>query len=380
MKLNLLIALSFGIMASSSGVVQVKAANYFFNVDFSTKEVDNFSAFRQSFNEDTNNLDSNITFLFGGVYRFDSCPTLFVLNMEYRIFYRINGVGTEFLLGSVSLPDFICSETNTRYDAEVSVPLNETILDLIVDDDANFVRFVGNMRFNYSAPILNRTITLENYEYYFELSYNFNTTYLFNYFLTDQRFVLRSSPFSLPDLTKQSLGYVFTTAGNDRYQINNTTSGTNIGTTRKKYAVNYNQEFFRGNSVGALFTTDNQGESTYTFSTTANINYSNAYEWHFLNVSNFSQELVDAPIFEFEEEDCGSFLALNVGCFINNAFAYITNDAPIVSDAFTLLNAGIEMAAQTFGIIGSFADDNVFGVLILAGFGFIAVKWFLKND
>jgi hypothetical protein len=52
----------------------------------------------------------------------------------------------------------------------------------------------------------------------------------------------------------------------------------------------------------------------------------------------------------------------------------------VISDAFTLLNTGIELAAQTFGIIGNFSDDNVFGYLILVGFGFIAVKWFLKND
>jgi hypothetical protein len=379
MKLNLLIALSFGIMASASGVIQVQAANYFFNVNFDTKEVIDFDDYTQTFTGDTYNLDSNITFDFGGVYRFDSCPTSFVLNMEYRVLYRINGVAPEFSLGTANLPDFPCTTVNTRYDARVSVPLNQTILDLIVDDDANFVRFFGNMRFNYQAALLGRTITLEDYNYYFEVSYNFNTTYLFNYFLTDQKFHLRSSPFSAPPLIKQRLGYVFTTAGNDRYQINNT-SGTSIGNTRKKYAVDFNEEFFRGNSVGALFVTDIQGDSSFTWSATVNAQYINQYDWYFLNVSNLAQAIVDAPVFDFEEEDCGSFLALNVGCFINNAFAYITNDAPIVSDAFTLLNAGIEMAAQTFGIIGEFADDNVFGVLILAGFGFIAVKWFLKND
>jgi hypothetical protein len=38
------------------------------------------------------------------------------------------------------------------------------------------------------------------------------------------------------------------------------------------------------------------------------------------------------------------------------------------------------MAGQTFGIIGSFTQNNMFGVLILAGFGFIAVRWLIKND
>jgi hypothetical protein len=381
-RLKVLTALAMGIMASSSGVIQVKAANYFFSVDFSTKEVANYSNFRQTFNEDTSNLNLKYNFGFEGSYYFDSCPTAFTLDADWRLSARIN-LGAVIIIKDSLLPNLPCTTTPTFYQASIIGTLSTTYLDALVDNDANFLTFTSTMIFRQSGATNGRTLNLENYSHYFDITYDFGTTYLFNYFLSDQEYIARgqAGTWTFRGLQKNYLRYVYTTAGNDRYQISNTNE-TSIGTTRKKYAVDYNEEFFRGNSVGAGFITFIQsidpdsvvlggsGASTLAHNT----------RYHYLNVANLAQEIVDAPIFEFEEEDCGSFLALNVGCFINNAFAYITNDAPIVSDAFTLLNAGIEMAAQTFGIIGSFADDNVFGVLILAGFGFIAVKWFLKND
>jgi hypothetical protein len=382
-KLKVLTALAMGIMASTSGVVQVKAATYNFFVDFSTKEVANYSEYRQTFNEDTSNLNLEINFNFFGLYSFDSCPTTFTVNNQWFLYARANGTGSFTEIAATNLPDFVCTTTETEYEVSLVRDLNSSWLDLIVDDDTSFIQFESAMVLVHSAATNGRQLRLRLYSFYFDISYDFGTTYLFNYFLSDQAFVSRSTQntwtFNQPQ--KIYLNYVYTTAGNDSYYIRNTNLST-IGTTRKKYAVDSNQEFFRGQSVGAGFFTDYFGATpdTVTLGSTGQSGILQRYNYHYLNVSNVAQQIVDAPIFEFEEEDCGSFLALNVGCFINNAFAYITNDAPIVSDAFTLLNAGIEMAAQTFGIIGEFADDNVFGVLILAGFGFIAVKWFLKND
>jgi hypothetical protein len=378
-KLKVLTALSMGIMASSSGVLQVNAATYNFFVDFSTKEVANYTGYRQTFNEDTSNLTLNYSFNFLGLYKLDSCPTAFTLNMDWRML--ANGV----VIQNVALPDFPCTTTFTSYSASVVGSLASSYLDLVVDDDSSFITFDSVMIFRQTAATSGRTLSLSDYSFYFDITYDFGTTYLFNYFLSDQQYLSRttSGTWTFNTVIINYLKYLYTTAGNDFYYINNT-DPTTIGTTRKRYAVDYNQEFFRGQSVGAGFFTDmtsNFGEiDTLVLGASGSSNLIHSYRYHYLNVSNVAQELVDAPIFEFEEEDCGGFLAINVGCFINNAFAYITNDAPIVSDAFTLLNAGIEMAAQTFGIIGEFADDNVFGVLILAGFGFIAVKWFLKND
>ena len=381
-KVHALTALSLGILASSSGVLQVQAATYNFFVDFSTKEVADYTAYRQTFNDDTYNLNLNYNFEFFGEYSFDSCPTAFTMNMDWRLFVRIDS-GATILINSVLLPDFPCTTIPTYYETNIEGSLSSSYLDSLVDDDAKFLTFSPVMIFRQQAATNGRTLYLNNYSFYFDLTYDFGTTYLFNYFLSDQGYLGRtpfgSWTFNIPSISY--LNYVYTTAGNDFYYIRNTNTSS-IGTTRKKYAVDYNAEFFRGQSVGAGFFADSLGPNTdalvLTGAGSSDISY--LYRYYYLNVSNLAQEIVDAPIFEFEEDDCGSFLALNVGCFINNAFAYITNDAPIVSDAFTLLNAGIEMAAQTFGIIGSFADDNVFGVLILAGFGFIAVKWFLKND
>jgi hypothetical protein len=381
MKLNLLIALSFGIMASASGVIQVEAAEYFFTVDFSTKEVADYTEYKQTFNEDTSNLNLEYNFGFEGNYYYDSCPTAFVTNMDWRLLARIGTTGFFTQIINAALPDLPCTTTPTFYQVSLTGTLGSTYLDALVNDDAASIQFSSNMIFREILAMAGRTINLENYSFYFDITYDFGTTYLFNYFLSDQSFITRAGPVVFNHILTNYLGYVYTTAGNDRYQITNSNQ-SNIGTTRKKYAVDYNSEFFRGQSVGAGFFSVLTGvdPDTILFDGVGSSFYAYEYRYHYLNVSNVAQEIVDAPIFEFEEEDCGSFLAINVGCFINNAFAYITNDAPIVSDAFTLLNAGIEMAAQTFGIIGEFADDNVFGVLILAGFGFIAVKWFLKND
>jgi hypothetical protein len=382
-RLKVLTALAMGIMASSSGVLQVKAADYNFSVDFSEKEVDNFDDYRQSFYTDTYNLDGVVNFNFIGSYRFDSCPTAFTLNANYFLFGRPNSTGSYVQIATGGLPDFVCTTTNTTYFAQISGAGIPAIYDAIVDDDADYFQFRSEIRLANSVATNGRTMSLLGYRFFLEYSYDFNTTYLFNYFLSDQRYegrVSTGATFTFNGVQTNQLQYLYTTAGDDTYTIFNSNS-SDIGTTRKKYAVDYNEEFFRGESVGAEFDTSIFGTDTILFtSSTGSASLIHTYFWYYLNVSNVAQQLVDAPIFEFEEEDCGSFLALNVGCFINNAFAYITNDAPIVSDAFTLLNAGIEMAAQTFGIIGEFADDNVFGVLILAGFGFIAVKWFLKND
>jgi hypothetical protein len=90
---------------------------------------------------------------------------------------------------------------------------------------------------------------------------------------------------------------------------------------------------------------------------------------------------VTVPQFNFTYEVCsGGFLDINVGCFVNNALAYLTNDAPIISDATQLINAGISFVGQTFGVIGSFTTNNMFGYLVLGGFGFIVIKSLFKND
>jgi hypothetical protein len=388
-RLKLLTALGMGIMASTSGVLQVEAANIVFLTDFSTKEVANYDNFVQTFSVDTYNLDARITFNWQGTYFFDSCPTAFTLNVNYLVGYRLNNVAPTFFFPAVSIPDFVCTTTQTPFVASGTNVLPESIVLRLMNDDTNFIRFFVFLQFfniqsTPSGVANGRTLTIRNYTNFFDVSYDFNTTYLFNYFLSDQQFISKSPAATSGSWVVGStqsvyLSYVYTTAGNDTYYIANSTLAT-IGTTRKRYAIDYEDQFFRGQSVGASFRADYVGNDSFTFPVGANGDIVWQYDYHYLNTANNAQAIVDAPVFDFEYDDCGNFLALNVGCFINNAFAYITNDAPIVSDAFTLLNAGIEMAAQTFGIIGEFADDNVFGVLILAGFGFIAVKWFLKND
>jgi hypothetical protein len=379
--LRILTALTIGVLASTSGMIQVGATTYNYFVDFSTKEVADFTDYRQSFNTDTYDLEAVVTFTFQGTYRYNSCSTPFTQDVKYQPGYQINETGTFFILGTFELPNFVCSTSNTTYFAQHSVALPSAFIDTIMNDDANFAYIFSQMQF-YPVGIAGLQLSLLGYRHFFNISYDFNTTYLFNYFLSDQQFHQRTynGTASFAATQKNYLQYLYTTAGDDEYVINNSNT-TSIGTDRVKYAVDYDDTFFRGESVGSQFDTNYTGTDVYNINQSAISNLIHYYRYYYLNVSNLAQAIVTAPLINFTDEVCsGGFLDINVGCYVNNAIAYLVNDAPIISDAFTLLNTGIELAAQTFGIIGSFSDDNVFGYLILVGFGFIAVKWFLKND
>jgi hypothetical protein len=385
-QLKVLTALSLAVLASTSGMVQVGAVDYNFNVDFTTKIVPDYDDFRQSFSTDTYNLDTKGVFKWGGTYSFDSCPTAFTANVTWVVRSRPNNTGTTYTLANETLPDLPCTTVDTAFSAISTMNLNEETILMIINDDADFTRFTSRIQIASNAALSGRSLILKNYYVSFDIEYDFNTTYLFNYFLSDAGFISRETggwgSTILGATANHRLRYVYTTAGNDTYYINNSSS-VSTGSNRKKYAVDYNEEFFRGASIGAGFQSDLTGSSDiFNFAalpTTVGINFN--YDYYYLNAANIAQAIVDAPLINFTEETCsGGFLDINVACYVNNAIAYLVNDAPVISDAFTLLNTGIELAAQTFGIIGSFSDDNVFGYLILVGFGFIAVKWFLKND
>jgi len=386
--LKILTALTLGIMASSSGMIQTQAALYTFSVDFSTKEVANFNDFRQSYSSTTYDLGASITWNWSGSYSFNTCPTIFTLDTFYERYWQLNGVGTIYDFGFQELPNFICSTNLTTYSQTVTSSVSDQFILAVINDDANHARIIANLGFRQAAASSGVKLRLHNYTTFLTLNYNFDTTYLFNYFLSDTQFNQQSRVGSwvIGSNPSTNLNYVYTTAGNDEYRLVNSDALGNIGTLRKKYAIDYNLEFFRGQSVGARIrrTYDTLAPYTYDELTLGSSGISltaDLYRYYYLNTANEAQAIVDAPLINFTEENCsGGFLDINVGCYVNNAIAYLVNDAPVISDAFTLLNTGIELAAQTFGIIGSFSDDNVFGYLILVGFGFIAVKWFLKND
>jgi hypothetical protein len=391
-QLKVLTALAIGIIASSSGIIQTNAALYTFSVNFTTKEVADFNDFIPSYSTNTYGLSTQIRTIYSGSYFFNSCPSPLTLDVSYFQQGRVNGTGTTYSFPSVSLPNFVCTTTPTLYSATSIGTLDPNLVLALVSDDANFVRFQSTLNMAQNGATSGYVLNLSNFKVSFILEYDFNTTYLFNYFLSDTKYN-STSFFSGGGATWTrgsdeiiSVDYLYTTAGNDEYRIVNTDFLGSLGTTRKKYAVDYNQEFFRGNSIGASITARYDTLSPFsvdyvTLGSSGSSAVINRYDYYFLNSANQAQAIVTAPIISFTEEVCsGGFLDINVGCYVNNAIAWLVNDAPVISDAFTLLNTGIELAAQTFGIIGSFSDDNVFGYLILVGFGFIAVKWFLKND
>ena len=378
-KLQVLTVLSIGIMASATGFIQAQATDYTYFVDFSTKTVANFDDYVQTFNEDTYDLDNELDFTFNTTYKMNACPPSAATDMIFEIRYRLNATGTTYIT-TINLPDMPCETTDTFYQITGSINLPDDRLSYLIDDDANFIRFQPTIFFGNSSATSGRILTLTDPEIVFSVNYQFNTTYLFNYFLSDTQYITNNSSagWSLSGSYVNDFDYVMTTAGNDRYFIINSVA-TNYGITRNKWAIDYNMEYFRGESIGARYKLIADGTVTVTLDPSAQRFWQPVYDYYYLNAANNSQAIVDAPEFNFTYEDCG-WDVFDIPCFINNGLAYITNDAPIISDAITLLNAGIAMAAQTFGIIGAFSTDNVFGYLILAGFGYLAVRWFLKND
>jgi hypothetical protein len=385
MKLwKLAATVALGVFASGSGSLQVNAATYGYQVDFLDKEVADFDDFRQSFNATTYDLNAKLQWTFTGTYYLSSSTPNTSIDLAYQVFYRINGTGSFTSIGFSGIPNFLPNTSPTIYTANIIINLPDAIVLALVNDDANFVEFNSQM-FIVRNNLFGRTLYLDNYSQYFNIFYEFDTTYLFNYFLSDQQFTLeaRTQPanWTINSTRVNLLEYVYTTAGNDIYLIENSLQ-VDIGTSRKKYAINVDDIYFRGESVGAQFRTQFvNGVDSYTpVSSSGTETITHFYRYYYLNTSNYQQPIENVPTFEFETEDCGGFLSLNVACFINNALAYIVNDAPVISDAFTLLNAGMRLGGQAFGIIGNFTTDNLFGVMILGGLGITAVRWFLKND
>jgi hypothetical protein len=384
-KLHLLMATLFTVFATSSGVVQTQAAVFNYQVDFLDKEVADFNDFKPLFYVDTYDLKAKIEWNWFALYYWDQPGK--TMNVDWTVNYRINGSGSFIVLKVETLPNIASGTSPQTYNAQVIVDLPSSVIEAIMSDDTNFVEFRSRITYRTSPDNYNSILYFEQMTQYFNLFYEFNTTYLFNYFLSDQRFVSQDYPTNYTVGMPQAhfLEYVYTTAGNDTYLVENSLQAS-IGTTRKKYAIDVPDVYFRGESVGAQFRSTWDGTGTgvdiITQGSSNSFGFQNkVYRYHFLNVANNQQAQVTVPQIAFTTEVCsGGFLDINVGCFFNNAMAWLVNDAPVVSSAFTLLNAGIVMAGQTFGIIGSFTQNNMFGVLILAGFGFIAVRWLIKND
>jgi hypothetical protein len=382
MKLwKLAATVALGVFASGSGILQVSAADFLFDVNFDDKIVADFDDYKRTFIETTADFGNRIEFTIQGTYSMNNCDLAAPSNASLALRYQPNATGLTITVASTTL-GIPCSTTEASYFNYVEAELDPEVINLIIADDAEFVVFRPLITFfsSAAAAATGRVITFSNINILYTVNYEFNTTYLFNYFLSDTKFNSVSYSAAItgtPDIIN-NFDYVMTTAGNDRYFLVNTAT-TDYGSDRTKFAIDYNEEYFRGDSVGARYTTRLSGNLSVPIQASGNLLISILYNYYYLNVSNKEQDIANVPTFEFEQEDCG-WDAFNIPCFINNGLAYIVNDAPVISDAFTLLNAGMKLGGQAFGIIGNFTTDNLFGVMILGGLGITAVRWFLKND
>lgn len=380
-KLKATLLVSMGILASGSGMIQVEATAYSYFVDFDTKTVANFNDYTQTFLDTTSDLDNRITYTVNTFYRMNACPPSAATDVFMQMRYQLNGTGTSYTT-NVELPDMPCTTVNTFYQITGNISIPKAHIEYVVNDDANYIFFNPALLFRASGATPGRVITLTDPTFVYGLHYDFNTTYLFNYFLSDSQggtFIPFLATLVPGGTIINDFDYVMTTAGNDEYFIINSNT-TNYGTTRTKWAIDYEDEYFRGESIGSRYRMIYDGEITVNVpSSGSSANIVATFRHYYLNAANKEQDISNVPEFEFEYEDCG-WDAFDIPCFINNGLAYVVNDAPVISDAFTLLNAGMKMGGQAFAIIGQFSDNNLFGVLVLGGLGITAVRWFLKQD
>lgn len=377
---NLLIAAAatvFMAIASSPELRTVSAVNYNYNIDFSTKEVANFTSYKQMFSTSTYNLTNQAVFKITTDYKFDACPTTFTVDMAMQVIYAINGAN-DFYNDVVELPDLTCSTTYKTYNIQFTQALASQYLSPYINDDTNYMRFRPYLVIRANANTNGRLMTFKNPFFVYRLEYDFNTTYMFNNFLSDLKFggtSLSGSTWNDTTTTFVGIEYLYSTIGNDTYTVFNTAS-TSIGTTRKKYAINVPDTWFRGKKIGVQFNMIKYGELKLTMGGTGNAGIFSTYDYYYLNAANSQKAIINGPVFNYTYQDCG-WNVFNIPCFLNNGVAWLTNDAPLISDVIDVLNPAISIVSQAFGTIGNLNSGNLIGFLILVGFGVLVVRWFL---
>jgi hypothetical protein len=386
-KLNILAAtfIAASLTIKSNLNTQAETFNYF--IDFATKEVANFNDYEQLFFSYTSGYYNHVRVIMSGSASLSgSCASVPQYPLDLELRYNLNGGSASTIFTKAY--DHPCSNTATPFVVDsgylrfIDIPVSQ-LVSYVINDDNDFITWMPRLKTIDFSLLSGRTLTISNISFQIEYQIIYDTIYLFNTFVSDTKYNGRNSSGWTSSFYTAGVNvdYIYGTNINTSrtYQVNNT-NDANIGTTRKKYAVNVPSVSFIGNIIG-IKNVNNSVSSLFRNMTGGGSNFfiEDNFRFYYLNGASAQVPITSVPQFNFEYQECGGFLGIDIPCMLNNAMAWLTNDAPIISDAFTLLNTGINLAAQGIGVIGNFiASSNIVVWIIVLGFGIIAVRWFLK--
>jgi hypothetical protein len=360
-----------------------------YNVNFANYEVANFDNYYEVFSEGVVGQYSYVYVDGGFQFSFNTCVGLTSFTGEVQLRYSLNGIGNS-LLKAIPFTLLCGTSLNDHYftsDFINLVDFDPLIVDYIYENETNNrVDFLTRIVINQSVGMNGKVLTIKDFTFDLTYAVAFNTNYLFNTFMSRTQYngLSSTSGWSITtDDTKVNLNYLFseTIATETFYGVFNTNQN-DIGTTEKLYAVQVDNVNFIGDRIGANLRNNHDLLMSRTMGSTGTSTITHTQRVYYLNAAAQQQDIVEVPEFLVSYQDCGDLFALNVPCYLNNALAWVVNDAPIISPAINFIYNGIDFMAQGLGIFSVFIDDglNIFTWFIVGGFGIIVLKWIIKQD
>jgi hypothetical protein len=278
------------------------------------------------------------------------------------------------------------TSSNAAQRAETISITDPIVLDKIINE-AGRGDLIGRLGLINTAAWAGVNVDITNFQIEWQFQFLYDTIYLFTTFLADvqSRLITTTGYTTITSLLSQ-IGVLFiysnTITNTTFYRINNDDVSGSIGGTRKKYALSVPNAQFAGNQIGIKFRSNySNGLIRRTISGSSVSYIGDTLRLYYLNASSPQLPISNVPVLTATYIDCGGLLSLNVGCYLNNALAWVLNDAPLISDAIPIVNGGMNFIGQGLGFVGSFVSGtNLITWLIVAGSGIIIVGWILKND
>lgn len=358
-----------------------------YEADFVDFEVANFLDYNQIFNSFTSGQYNEINASVNVGYFMNTNNPAVNLTCNLILRYALNGgAQTTIYTSPAELvpPTTAQNFFNIDFNLKNLDLINANILPYIINNDNNYVNFYMRLQFNQNASTNGYVLTINKFEPLIEYAINYDTIYLFNNFLSHTKYNgLTTTGFSVGTTTnnvKLDFIYANTILTNQYYGVFNT-SELDAGLLEKRYAVNIPNVNFIGDRIGAQISNNLTGTITRTLTGSGTALLTQDFRIYYLNGGAQTITPPALPLFNLDYLDCGSLLALNVGCYLNNALAWVVNDAPIISEGLTLVNQGIEFIGLGLYQLQLFEPSySVVLWVLVGGLGLLALRWALKND
>jgi len=376
--------------------VPILAYAYTYNdhyIDFTTKEVTDFSNFDIVLNKDTYNMNAYGNAFFGFQYKASSCPTnTFSINLSAFMYY--NGVSQGRILNDNIY--LTCSTSYNQYsynnDYTLTAAQKALIKQVLAEDNDNNIRLLlYYTHYNTMDPLFQGvTFNFRDMEFGQSIYYEFNTTYYFTHLLLDVNAnYLSSASFVLnSDGTEDARARLLVAYDNSIYNrwwnddpINSTTRG------RKKYAVDDNGERITAYGIGVGTETNSPYDAGYyikSSSASAQIQFSTTI--YTLNYASSQATFPGASTSaNWNYTTCDAW---DIPCHLGNALVYMAKDMPLTSDIFSIGEAGYNFIGNSLYAFSTMLGVDItsegviisgswIAILIATALGFMIVKWLM---